>query len=178
MSEVIHQETMVFLVSVCHGVLMTFLYDLLRAVRRAFSHNLIVISAEDFLFWMTAGFLTFCLAFLKTDGEIRGYVAAGIGLGAVFYHYSVSTVIVKILSEGLRLLKKLWKFICKWLIKPVRKTLSICKKGIEFARKSGYNLCVKRKKRHGGDLQDDDRHEYKNKRGRRYGKKKKTSKQK
>lgn len=172
MSGVIRQETAVFFVSVFHGIFLTFFYDIFRSLRRAFAHNLIAISMEDFLYWIVAGFLTFCLAFLKTDGVIRGYVAVGIGLGAVFYHYSVSSVTIKILSEGLKLLKKLWKFLWKWLTKPVRKTRDICKKTIEFARKSGYNFFVKKKKRHAGDLRD----EYK--RGRGYGRKKKTSKQK
>lgn len=168
MSEVIRQETAVFLVSVGHGILLTFFYDVLRSLRRAFSHNLLAVSVEDFFYWMIAGFLTFCLAFLWTDGVIRGYVAAGIGLGAVFYHYSVSNVIVKILSESLKLLKKLWVFLWKWLAMPVRKARGVCKKGIEFARKWGYNLGEKKKQATGG----------KHKRGRQYGKKKKTPKQK
>lgn len=56
MSEVIRQETIIFLLAVVHGTGLTFLYDLFRrcggsAARRA------AISAEDFVFWIAAGFL-------------------------------------------------------------------------------------------------------------------------
>lgn len=167
MSDVIRQETAVFLVSILHGIALTFFYDILRALRRAFPHNLAVISAEDFLFWMVAGFLTFCLVFARTDGVIRAYVAVGIGLGVVFYHYSVSSHIVRLLSESMKILKKMWNFFWNCLAKSVRKTGRACKKVIEFGWKSGYNLFVKGRSATKG----------KHKRGRRYGKKKKASKQ-
>ena len=90
MSDVIHQETVVFLLSVLHGAGLTFGYDVLRSLRRAFRHSMAAVSVEDFLFWLSAGFLTFCLAFFRTDGVIRGYVAAGMAIGAVLYHYTLS----------------------------------------------------------------------------------------
>ena len=52
---------------------------------------------------MTAGFLTFCLVFSGTDGVIRGYVAAGIFLGAFFYHKTVSRWVVFVLGKALQL---------------------------------------------------------------------------
>ncbi|MCD8396394.1 MAG: spore cortex biosynthesis protein YabQ [Lachnospiraceae bacterium] len=98
MSGVIRRETAVFLISVLHGAALTFLYDLLRALRRSFRHSLPVLSAEDFLFWLLAGALTFCLAFRETDGVIRDYVAAGILIGFLLYHFTISACAVRILS--------------------------------------------------------------------------------
>lgn len=139
MSQVIQQELEVFLLSVLHGIVLIFVYDLLRAARRAFPHNLTAISVEDFLFWIMAGFLTFCLAFLKTDGVIRGYVAAGIVLGAVFYHASFSTFVVKYVSNLLYLFKRSVHLIWKILSVPVKKAWRATKKGIVFIGKKGYN---------------------------------------
>lgn len=165
MSAVIRQETMIFLTAVCHGIIWTWVYDLLRAFRIAFSHNTAAVSAEDFLFWITAGFFTFCLTFFQTDGVIRGYVVLGIGLGAILYHYSVSRWMMRMVSEALKYLKNLMLFFWEILISPVKKTGRIYKKVIEFAWKSGYNLsagnkCATKEK----------------KRGSNYGKKKKASK--
>ena len=106
MSHVIQQETAVFLLSVVHGALLTLVYDFFRALRRVFCHSAAAVAAEDFIFWMAA-FLTFCLAFLKTDGVIRGYVAVGIVLGAVVYHVGPGKFVLRGMCFLLRVAKRL-----------------------------------------------------------------------
>ena len=162
MSEVIRQETVVFFLSVLHGIGLTFLYDLIRALRRAFAHGLLLVSMEDFLFWIAAGFLTFCFAFQNTDGVIRGYVAVGIGLGAVLYHVSVSSAVLYCVSGILKFIRSAAAAVWHTLSKPVKKLWQIWKKMIEFARKKGYNAIKMRRI----------------KRGRQYGRKKKAAQQK
>lgn len=139
MSEVIQQETMVFLLSVLHGIGLTFCYDLIRALRRAFAHNLAAVSIEDFLFWLAAGFLTFCLAFFRTDGTIRGYVAAGIAIGVILYHFSVSSLVVRGVSWIMMLIKRVFCIIFRVIAVPLKKICQIWKKIIEFVWKRGYN---------------------------------------
>lgn len=107
MSSMIRQETAVFFSSVLHGILLALAYDILRALRRAFAHNLAAVSAEDFFYWMLAGFLTFGLIFLKTDGVIRGYVVVGIGIGALLYHNSCSALILKALTAFWKLIQSI-----------------------------------------------------------------------
>lgn len=84
MSSVIRQELWMFLLSVFHGFFLMLLYDVIRSLRRAFSHGFLLLSLEDFFYWTAAAFLTFCLVFSGTDGRIRGYIGAGIFLGAFF----------------------------------------------------------------------------------------------
>lgn len=176
MSEVIRQETAVFLLSVLHGICMTFLYDLLRALRRAFVHGLVLLSLEDFLFWIVAAFCTFCLAFLKTDGVIRGYVAVGIVLGAILYHFSVSALVVRGISGLLKLMKRLVLLIWHTLSKPVKKIWQIWKKMIEFVRKKAYNAITMHKNRQKCDSGEGICEKSRIKRGRQYGRKKKAPK--
>lgn len=178
MSSVIRQEVIVFFSAVCHGILLTFGYDILRALRRAFVHNLAAISAEDFLFWLIAGFATFCLLFGRTDGVLRGYVAVGIMLGALLYHSTVSRPFVKLFAALLGYMRKGCQFLCRCLIFPAAKTAAVGKKLIELASKRGYNLVVKLKKRWKLIRRKNENFAHKDKRGRRYGKKKKASKQK
>lgn len=179
MSHVIVHETQVFLLSVLLGAAMTFLYDLIRSLRRAFLHGLAAVSVEDFLFWLAAAFCTFCLAFSQTDGVIRGYVAVGIGLGAVFYHYTASPLVIRFLSWLLKLVRRCVRRIWRIVSKPVRIFCQKWNKMIEIARKKGYNKKQKRNERklrgeqretiHKGNL---------TKRGKRHGTRKKTAEQK
>lgn len=120
MSQVIRQETVVFIQAILHGMKLTFLYDLIRIFRRIVRHSTLAVSAEDLLFWIVSGVLTFCFAFFRTNGVIRGYVAVGLILGVVFYHFSISPLIQK---------------FCLFL-----------KKRIEFAQKSRYNIFRKRRR--------------------------------
>ncbi len=113
MSSVIRQETAVFLIFILHGAALTFLYDLLRALRRCFRHGLVILSIEDFLFWLLAGFLTFYLAFQKNDGIIRDYAAAGILIGFLLYHFTFSHLVVEGLSRLLGLVLRAAAFVRK-----------------------------------------------------------------
>lgn len=164
MSEVIRQETVVFFLSVLHGAVLTLAYDVLRALRRSFRHSSAAVSAEDFLFWLIAGFLTFCLAFFWTDGVIRGYVAAGIVIGAVLYHFSLSELVVRGLSAIFRGAGRIVRWMGRTLSKPLKKICYFFKKIIEFVRKKVYN-----KKRENASK--------KLVRGKSYGRKKKAAKQ-
>lgn len=139
MSEVIRQETVVFLLSVLHGAALTFVYDLIRAMRRAVAHSLAAISAEDFLFWIAAGFSVFCLAFFRTDGVIRAYVAAGIAIGAVLYHCSLSGSVLEIFSRIFVSIKRMICRILRFLSWPVKKYCHFWQKTIEIVKKNGYN---------------------------------------
>lgn len=144
MSEVIRQETIVFLLSVLHGAGLTFCYDLLRALRRAFAHGAAAVSVEDFLFWIAAGFLTFCFAFFRTDGVIRGYVAVGIAIGVILYHFSISSAIVFLFSRFFLLIRRLCCRLWSLLSLPLKKTCRFWQKTIEIVGKNGYNVFMKK----------------------------------
>ena len=109
MSASICRETEVFFQAVLHGIFLTVIYDLFRILRRLIRHCTAAVSAEDFVYWLTAGFLTFCFAFEKTDGIVRGYTALGIVLGSVLYHEVCSEKLVKLMVMAIALP---WKLSC------------------------------------------------------------------
>lgn len=139
MSLVIRQETEVFLLAAVHGACLSVLYDLLRALRRTICHGNLILAAEDFLFWLTAACLTFCFAFWKTDGIIRGYMAAGIILGVILYQMMVSRFVVHGCGRLFGSVKILLGFIWKILSVPTEKLWRKWKKSVVFARKKSYN---------------------------------------
>lgn len=134
MSQVIQKEAVVFLLAAGHGAMLALFYDFFRALRRVVPHSIGAVSAEDFLFWMTAGFLTFCLLFLETEGEIRGYVAAGIGLGTLLYLQTVSASVRIAMTAVFGFVGKLFRLIKKVLWFPVRKLAGL-------AVMAGRKLC-------------------------------------
>lgn len=103
MSTVIGQETTVFFQAVLHGMFLTLFYDLFRILRRLIRHCPAAVSAEDLCYWLAAGCFTFCFAFEKTDGIVRGYTAFGIVLGSVLYHELCSDRLIKTVVRIIRI---------------------------------------------------------------------------
>lgn len=136
MSQVIRQETIVFLTSVLHGALLALVYDLLRALRRVFAHSLAAVSAEDFLFWIAAGFFTFCLLFLETDGVIRGYVAVGAALGVILYLNLFSRLVLRIVTGILGGIRSVVKAVGRAAGKVKRTVGKILKKAAGSVKKT------------------------------------------
>lgn len=134
MSSVIRQETAVFLIFILHGAALTFLYDILRALRRCFRHGLLSLSIEDFLFWLTAGFLTFYLAFRKSDGIIRGYAAVGILIGFLLYRLTLGPLAMAGLIRLFGLLLKMAAFVRHSLQIAFRVLLRIIRMVIHLVR--------------------------------------------
>lgn len=70
MSEVIHGEILLFLISASTGVLILFVYDLLRVLRRVFPRGAVLVGIEDLLYWCAAGILIFYMIFTKNSGSL------------------------------------------------------------------------------------------------------------
>ena len=95
MSEVIHQETVVFFLAIALGAGLALFYDFLRILRRMIRHGAVAIGLEDLLFWLSGAFLLFALMFYGTDGELRGYVVLGALCGALLYLQTVSPLLIR-----------------------------------------------------------------------------------
>lgn len=117
-SHVISREAMLFLQSVAAGGALWCFYDCLIIFRKVIRHNIHVINAEDFFYWILAGICVCYLMFRSNEGIIRGFSMAGMFLGAFFYHETVSQTFVKVMSFVFLSLKKGIKKIMKIFCKP------------------------------------------------------------
>lgn len=61
------------------------IYACLRMIRRMIRHTLTAVSAEDFFYWVFAGFYLFMKIFDASEGTVRWYFAAGTLLGALLF---------------------------------------------------------------------------------------------
>lgn len=123
-------EAVFFATSIVAGIIMAFLYDLIRISRRVAGLCDAVVNFQDIIFFVVAACILFYVAYLKNSGEIRwqGIIGCGAGIGAYMVVVknrllNVSTVVIKWL---IRMMKK----VIKILLFPLKLIFKIFKKPI------------------------------------------------
>ena len=131
-----------FLYTVLFGILFAASYDILRAVRRALPHALLVIQLEDILFWLGVGAASYWLMFSSNYGEIRGFCLLGLALGALLYGCTLGPFVLRGLSALLRALVNVltlpWRALRR-LFRRMKKIFRKRKKRIDDPRQKEYN---------------------------------------
>lgn len=105
------------------GIFVTFLYDLLRVIRRVIPHHSFLVSLEDLGFWIYCGAEVFLLMYHEGNGTLRWFAVFGAMLGMLLYRRLCSPFLVKYSSF---LLGKLFG----WLAWPLGKLSETVGKGI------------------------------------------------
>ena len=125
-------ENVFLLHAVLLGVEITFLYDILRILRRAFAHSGIMVSLEDIAFWIYCARKVFLLMFRESNGNLRWFAV----LGAYLYHRTFSPLWVKyvsgLLNSILSPIRRKMRAVKSWLKKQLTslwKMLNIFYKG-------------------------------------------------
>ena len=88
-------QAYLFLIFTLNGILIGFLFDIFRILRKSFKTNDIMTYIEDILFWILAGAIMLFSMCKFCDGELRGFTIIGIILGAIIYLLTISTYIKK-----------------------------------------------------------------------------------
>ncbi len=146
MSQEIIQEVTFFLHSVIMGLLITFVYDWIRVLRKLARHGSFLTSVEDFLFWLACGIAVFYMLYKENNGVLRWFAVVGASLGMLLYKavirdrfvYVMSTCIYKILWFIFRVIQVVlkplkWLYLrAKRLMKFIAKKLKKCQ---EFVKK-------------------------------------------
>ncbi|TGY91977.1 spore cortex biosynthesis protein YabQ [Petralouisia muris] len=89
------KEADVLLASFFTGMILLFVYDLLRIMRRLISHKAWVTGAEDLLFWIGSAIALFAMLYRENSGYIRGFVIGGVLVGMLIYNLLLSAWVVK-----------------------------------------------------------------------------------
>ncbi|MCX7922223.1 MAG: spore cortex biosynthesis protein YabQ [Clostridia bacterium] len=137
----VSNQAYIFLCTVAGGMLIAFVYDLLRVKRRAIKTSTAVINIEDFLYWIAVALIMFSVVYYSNEGEIRGYVFVGTVLGVVLYSLMLSRFVIKsslfIIGIVYKVIVTTWRII-SYPIKIVIKILSI---PARFAKKYVTKAC-------------------------------------
>lgn len=84
------------------GAGLMFLYDVLRVIRIAIPHSIVVISIEDVLYWIVAGLLMFMLLYKEDAGSIRWFAVALTVGGMLIYNFGISRFVVPFVGKCIR----------------------------------------------------------------------------
>lgn len=157
----IHNQLFCLLIFMLTGIVIGFLFDIFRVLRKSFKTADWITYIQDILFWLLAGGIILFSIFTFNNGEIRSYVFIGIMLGIIIYILLISRFFVKtsvsvinflkkILSFPIHLIKKITKII---IIKPILYFTKNIKQIIQKSNmkihnftKSNYNHEKKHKK--------------------------------
>lgn len=144
----IADQTRLFLLALGLGFLLGVLYDLFRVVRMAFTMRRVGVFIQDVLFFLTCAAVTFIFLLAVNQGEIRGFVIAGEGLGFLIYYFSFGLLAMRVSSFLVHTIRKLFHLISlpfRAFFRLLRRLfgkigISVKKTSKKIAKKSKFNL--------------------------------------
>lgn len=101
----IAMELHVFFYAVWTGCMVCGVYATIRIARRLIKHSLVMISIEDFIFWIFASIYTYYHIFLSTYGVLRWYFFMGLVAGTWCSH-TIWCMLEKIIGKIIKTLVK------------------------------------------------------------------------
>lgn len=146
------EQTKGFLLSLGFGFLMGIFYDLFRILRISITKSKKAVVVFDLLYCVFLGFCSYLFLLVVNEGDIRGFLLIGEGIGFAVYYFSLGVVVFRISEKIVNTIKrafsKLFKIIsfpfC-WIFKKlkslVEKFSKKCrKKGKKIKNKSKFHL--------------------------------------
>ena len=100
-------QAYLFLIFTINGILIGFLFDIFRILRKSFKTNDLITYLEDIIFWILTGIIILFSMCKFCDGELRGFTIIGIAIGVILYMLTISTYIIKIAVFIINILKKI-----------------------------------------------------------------------
>lgn len=87
------------------GAYITFVYDILRIIRRVIPHGRFWVSVEDIVFWIYCAAEVFLLMYYESNGTLRWFAVFGALVGMLLYKKTLGILFVKYISMWLQKLK-------------------------------------------------------------------------
>ncbi len=123
--------------SVVLGILFCLIYDIFRAFRKVIKYSPVSIFFQDLVYSLAIAFVTFTFLLSVTNGELRGFVFVGIGIGFIISRVSLSIVIVRFFKLVISIIYGLFSKVSKRFYTTFDRLIeNIC----EFSKKSGKDL--------------------------------------
>lgn len=121
-------QAYVFLATVYTGMIVGFIYDFNRVIRRIFKPRPWVVGIMDLLFWLIVAAIVFMALLYANDGEVRFYNFIGLAMGWSLYLLTISSWVIKALSLAYRAIEKGFKCAIRFVSWPFRTLLNLFNK--------------------------------------------------
>ena len=117
----IQNQLFSFFIYVIVGILLGFIFDIFRALRKSIKNSTVATNIEDILFVIISFIIITTVVQIISKGELRFYILLGIILGILIYFLSVSKYIITgetwILKSIIKILKSIYNFFIKFFKK-------------------------------------------------------------
>ena len=113
-------QAYLFLIFIINGILIGFLFDIFRIIRKTFKTADLTTYIQDIVFWIAAGIMTLAFIFYYNNGEIRFYVFLGIILGVTIYILTISKYIIKASVKIINYIKNIISTIINIVLIPLK----------------------------------------------------------
>lgn len=123
-----NNQAYLFVMFIINGILIGFLFDIFRILRKSFKTSDIITYIEDVTFWILTGILTLYFIFTYNNGEIRLYILLGIIFGISIYILTISKHIIKFSVIIINFVKSIIMKLIKIITYPLRIVTKILKK--------------------------------------------------
>ncbi|MBO4293399.1 MAG: spore cortex biosynthesis protein YabQ [Clostridia bacterium] len=131
----ITNQAFLFLIFIVNGLIIGFLFDFFRILRKSFKTRDFITYIQDITFWILTGFIVLYSIFVFNNGEIRFFIFLGIALGIILYMTIFSDSIIKVsvfviqfiknfIAKILHIIRIPISFIIKFLKKIFNKPVS------------------------------------------------------
>lgn len=121
-------QAYLFMMFVINGILIGFLFDVFRILRKSFKTKDIITYIEDISFWILAGVLTLYFIFYYNNGEIRFYIFLGIILGILIYILTISKYIIKFSVTIINFVKDIINKVIQIVFYPLKLIINFIRK--------------------------------------------------
>lgn len=132
----IAEQTQVFIIFVIVGIIISFLFDIFRILRKVYKFSNMLIYMQDILFWLLTGIIILQAIFKFNSGDIRIFLFLGIFVGVFIYISLFSIYVIKIGSFILKLINTLIRKLINVFKVPICKILNFMVKYYRNLRKN------------------------------------------
>ena len=126
--------------SLIMGIFINIVYDVLRIIRRVIPHSALMVSVEDFGFWVYCGAEVFLLMYRESNGTLRWFAVFGALIGMIIYKKTISPLYVRgfsfLLNKIIALLKKILSIIGKPFRLLEKRSRKVGKQAISGSRRA------------------------------------------
>lgn len=109
------------------GLILYFLYELIKIFRKVIPHGKVSMGFEDVFYWLGNTYLIFKLLFKYNYGIIRWFVILGVGTGMLICKITLGEWFEKYISLGISKVIEIWKKV----INSIKKLINKSQKGVE-----------------------------------------------
>lgn len=115
------QQTKSFLLSLGFGFIMGVFYDLFRIIRISISKSQKIILPFDLAYCVFLAFCSYLFFLVVNEGDIRGFLLLGEGIGFAIYYFSLGVVVFRISEKIVNGIKRFISLLFKVFSSPFRR---------------------------------------------------------